>query len=309
MPVRAHFSRIAKRLACLFCLMAAVAPSLSGLASEKPLSMGVFPRRNYAETTRLFTPMANYLGERLGRNVVLVTSRNFEAFSTAVTERRYDIVHYNQYHYIRSAQDYQVIAHIEELGRSTIAGALFVRKDSGITSPAQLRGRKVIFGGGEDAMMSYIAPRFLLLQAGLKKTDFTAVFAVNPPNAILALSLGQAAAAGAGDGALEWKEVRNLVDTGELTALAQTAPVLQLPVAVRRDMPVSLRTSIQAVLVDLVNSEEGRNILNAALMTGMNKAEDRDYAPHRKIAATVFDQDRGAARSPVRADETARSAR
>ena len=149
--------------------------------------MGVFPRNNATETTTMYTPLADYLSERLGRKVILVTSKDFDSFWKAVTERRYDIVHYNQYHYIRSAQTYRVIAHNQEFGKNAVAGALYVRKDSGITEVSQLRGRTVIFGGGKDAMMSYIAPRFLLMQAGLKEGDFKTEFAVNPPNALLAL--------------------------------------------------------------------------------------------------------------------------
>ena len=104
--------------------------------------------------------MATYLGERIDRAIQAVTAKNFGAFWKGVVEHRYDIVHYNQYHYIRSAHAYQVIAHIEEFDKSTIAGVLYVRKSSGITTLSQLRGRTVMFGGGEDAMMSYIAPRF-----------------------------------------------------------------------------------------------------------------------------------------------------
>ena len=100
--------------------------------------MGVFPRRNAAETTRVFTPMVQYLSQQLGREVKLVTAKDFESFWLGVTEQRYDIVHYNQYHYIRSAQTYQVVAHIEELGKSTIAGVIYVRKDSVIKDLAGL---------------------------------------------------------------------------------------------------------------------------------------------------------------------------
>src|SRR5262249_2773643 len=156
-------------------------------------------RRNFSDTAKLFTPMADYLGQRLGRKVTLVTSKNFGAFWKAVSEERYDIVHYNQYHYIRSAQTYQVIAHIEEFGKSTITPTVYVRRDSGITSLAQLRGRTVMFGGGEDAMISHIAIRHMLQQAGLKMDDVKTLFAVNPPNALVALERRQAAAAGAGD--------------------------------------------------------------------------------------------------------------
>lgn len=186
--------------------------------------MGVFPRRSSAETAKAFTPIADYLGERLGRKVRLITAKNFDAFWKAVTERQYDIVHYNQYHYIRSAQTYRVVAHIEEFGKSTIAGVIYVRKDSGITALAQLRGRTIMFGGGEDAMISYIANRYLFLQAGLRKDDFKSLFAVNPPNAIVALIHRQADAAGAGDGVLDLPEVRNAIDVDELTALAVSDP-------------------------------------------------------------------------------------
>lgn len=275
------------RIFPLLWLIAAAIAAPVVPAADDSLIMGVFPRRNAAETTKLFTPMADYLGEKLGRKVKLVTARDFESFWKGVTERRYDIVHYNQYHYIRSAQNYQVITHIEEFGKSTIAGVLYVRKDSGITALAQLRGRTVLFGGGEDAMISYITNRYLMLQAGLKKDDFKSLFAVNPPNSILALHRRQADAAGAGDGVLDLPLVRKSINADELVALATSAPLLQLPVAVKRTMPAKLRVSIQSILVDLKSSEAGKQVLNSAVLTGMGKADDKDYDPHRKIVRAV----------------------
>jgi phosphonate transport system substrate-binding protein len=218
----------------------------------------------------------------------LVTSKDFDAFWKGVEEQRYDIVHYNQYHYIRSTKTYRVIAHTQEFGKSAVAGAVFVRKDSGITDVSQLRGRTVIFGGGKDAMMSYIAPRFLMMQAGLKEADFKTEFAVNPPNALLALYHKQADAAGGGDILIDLPVVRNAINAGELKVLATTEPLLFLPWAVRRGMPANLRESIQAMLTDLDNTEAGRNILKSARTTGIGKAEDKDYAAHRKMTDAVF---------------------
>jgi len=286
----------ANRIIAALALIAAAAASPALRAAEGPLIMGVFPRLKAAETMTRYAPMASYLSKQLGREVMLVTSKDFESFWQGVVERRYDIVHYNQYHYIRSAKAYRIVAHIEELGKSTIAGVIYVRKDSGITRLAQLRGRTVMFGGGEDAMISYIANRYLLLQAGLGKDDFKSLFAVNPPNAVLALNRRQADAAGAGDGVLDLPVVKNAITPDELNALAVSVPLLQLPFAVKRDMPPKLRASIQAILVDLKNSEAGRQVLASALLTGMGKAEDKDYDPHRKIVRAVM----GAADSPQR---------
>ena len=289
MPIHpACWIRSWRRAASVLWLVAtaAVAPPVQG--ADDPLIMGIFPRNKATETTTMYTPLATYLGERLGRKVILVTSRDFDAFWKSVTERRYDIVHYNQYHYIQSAQSYQVVAHNQEFGKNAVAGALFVRKDSGITEVSQLRGRTIIFGGGKDAMLSHIAPRFLLMQAGLKEGDFKSEFAVNPPNTMLALYHRQADAAGGGDILIDLPVVKNAINTQELRLLAATEPLLFLPWAVKRTMPAKLVESIQSILVGLAGSDEGRQVLKAAQTTGMGKAADKDYDPHRKMTTAVF---------------------
>ncbi len=281
-------SRKRRRFTTLLCLTAIGTFAPITRAADAPLIMGVFPRQRSAETARLFTPMADYLGVRLGREVRLATSKNFESFSKAVAEQQFDIVHYNQYQYIRSAKTYKVIAHTQEFGKDSIPGALFVRKDSAITEVAQLRGRTVIFGGGKDAMLSYIAPRYLLMRAGLKEGDFKTEIAVTPQNALVALYHRQADAAGGGEVVLDQPVVRSAINTQEVRVLATTEPLLFLPWAVKRTMPEKLADSIQSILLELEHSEAGRQVLRSAIMTGMGKAEDRDYDPHRKMMMAVF---------------------
>ena len=286
-PARRDFLRGAA--AGLACLAAGLAQ-----AAGEPLILGVFPRYKATETITMFKPLADYLGERLGRTVSLTTSKDFDSFWQGVSEQRYDIVHYNQYHYILSAKTYQVIAQQQEFGKKAVGGALYVRKDSGITELSQLRGRTIIFGGGKDAMLSYIAPRFLLMQAGLKEGDFKSEFAVNPPNALLALYHRQADAAGGGDILIDLPVVRNAINAQELQILSATEPLLFLPWAVKRSMPAKLRDSIQSIMIGLEREEAGRNVLNAAKATGIGRAEDRDYNPHRKMTTAVFGHEKSA---------------
>lgn len=256
-------------------------------ASDDVLTMGIFPRLNASETTKRYAPLADYLSKRLGRKVVLVTSKDFGSFWQGIEEQRYEIVQYNQYHYIRSAKTYRVIAHNKEFGKSTLAGVLYVRKDSGITSIAQLRGRAVLFGGGEDAMIGYIAPMYMLLQAGLKKDEFKAQFAINPINSVIGVYRKQADAAGSGDGAIEQPVLKNAINTEELTTLAVSEELLHLPWAVKRAMPVKQLEAIRSALVDLENGEAGRQILKSAVLTGIGRADDKDYDPHRNMVRAV----------------------
>jgi phosphonate transport system substrate-binding protein len=164
---------------------------------------------------------------------------------------------------------------------------LYVRKDSNITGLTQLRGRTVLFGGGEDAMIGYIAPVYMMLQAGVKKEEFKSRFAVNPLNSVIGVYHKQADAAGSGDGAIEQPALKNAINTNELTVLAVSEQLLHLPWAVKRTMPARLRELIQSELVNLENSEAGKKVLKSAVLTGIGKAEDKDYDPHRKMVEVV----------------------
>lgn len=260
---------------CLFIPYPAVA--------EDGLLMGVFPRRNATITAKFFSPLADYLSQQLGKPVTLVTAKDFKSFWKGVKEKRYDIVHYNQYHYVKSAKDYQVVACNVENGRDVIAGALYVRRDSGISKISQLRGHNIIFGGGRDAMMSYIVPQYLLRKGGLAGTDYKTSFASNPPNAVLAVYFQQADAGGAGDVVMNLPTVTKIANPDELKYLAVSEPIKHLPWVVRRDMPKALQQKIQKLMTGLSGSERGRDILKMAHLDGMRAANDSDYDKIRDI--------------------------
>lgn len=287
-PLRAFLERQASRAAALFAFaLLGAAPALH--AADGTLVLGIFPRYNATETATMYVPLAEHLSRKLPHTrVTVVTAKDFDAFWKGVEQQRYDIVHFNQYHYIRSAEHYRVIGHSREFGRSAVAGAVYVRRDSGINDLAQLKGKTVIFGGGKDAMLSYIAPRFLMMRAGLQEQDFKSEFAVNPPNALLALYHRQADAAGGGDILIDLPVVKNAIDAGELKILATTEPLLFLPWAVKRSMPAKTRETIQQILVELDQTDAGKAVLKAAKTSGIEKAEDKDYAPHRKMIEAVF---------------------
>ena len=264
-------------------------PVMSAQISD-PLIIGVFPRRNAKHTIKLFKPLANYLQERLGRPVKLETSADFNSFWQGVSTQRYDLVHFNQYHYVRSHKKlgYSVIAMNEEFGKSKIAAVITVKKDAGIKSLQDLKGKKIIFGGGPKAMMSYILPKYLLTQAGLKEGDYQEDFAKNPPNAILAVYYGQASAAGAGDIVVEMPAIKSKCDIEKFTYLEVSEPLSHLPWAVKPAMKVDERKRIQKILVGMKETKEGRLTLEKAKLTGLLPATDQDYDKHRKIIESVL---------------------
>lgn len=258
--------------------------------AKDPLYLGVFPRRNARATIKFFTPIAQHLSEKLGREVRLETAKNFREFWKKVLLQRYDIVHFNQYHYIKTSDSnkYRVILQNEEFGKKTIAGAITVRKDSSINTLQDLKNRKIIFGGGKKAMIAYVVPTALLLRAGLKKTDYQQQFTKNPPNSLLSVYYKQTDAAGTGDSVLSLPILKKSIYTSEMKYLVTSKPLAHLPWAVKASMPGSLSADIQKIMVELNQTEAGKKILKTAKLTGIHPATDTDYEPHRKILREVF---------------------
>jgi len=286
---RRHFM-----LALATCLSATSAFSpLPAYSTNKPLILGIFPRRNIKTTYRLFTPLADYLGQVLQREVRLETTKSFSDFWRAVQLRKYDVVHFNQYHYIVShlKYGYEVFLKNKELGKSTIAGSLIVRKDSGINHITDLKDKVVLFGGDRSAMQSYIAATWLLQQGGLKQGDYIEKFAINPPNTIISTFFKRADASGSGDVVMHLDNVTRRIDISQLKFLAKTEQMSHLPWAIRSEMADDLKQAIKQALIDLSTTESGQDILRNAQLDALVPATDSEYDLHRKIITDVYGED------------------
>lgn len=279
------------------CLLVLLAPPTAGPAAAetieplcptgKPLLVGIFPRRNPALTARMFSSLSANLQQALQCPVRIRTAKDFPTFWRGVESRTYDLVHYNQYHYIRSADSYQVIARNEEFGSDRVAGAIYVRRDSGIERLGDLAGKRIVFGGGPSAMMSHIVPRFLLLEAGLGPGQYDHEYAPNPPNAVISVFYKQFAAAGAGDVVMRLPLVTRIVDTDQLKIIARSAPIAHLPWAVKRELPKPLKRRVQHALISMEATAAGREALRLAGLTGLVAAQDSDYERVRSIVERV----------------------
>lgn len=268
-------------------------PSL--IASEMPLRLGIFPRRNVKLTYKLFTPLAQYLSEQLNRDVILETAKSFSVFWGKVKQGRYDIVHFNQYHYIVSHENYgyDVIAANKELGKAEISGALIVRKDSGIEQISDLKDKTILFGGGKRAMQSYISATWLLRKGGLQANDYIEKFAINPPNTIISTYFKRADASGSGDGVMRLGNVQKRIDITQLKILAKTKPMIHLPWAVKSQLSIELRAKIKDILINLDKSTKGLQVLKKSKLDALVPATDSDFNDHRKIITDIYGNDYG----------------
>jgi len=263
------------------------------MADPETLVIGVFPRRPAIESREMFAPLADYLAEKLAMPTRLEVPADFPAFWHDLEAGRFDLVHYNPYHYVRSHQQlgYRAIARNEEQGEGFIRSTIWVRRDSGVDEAADLKNRKVIFGGGRKAMVSYIMASDLLHQAGLSDEDYISQFTINPIHAMKALYHRQGAAAGLNYNADKQERLRRKVDFAELKRLLVSKPVAHHPWAVSPRISDGLGKEIGMALLSLNQSPQGSEILHQAGLSGLLPASDRDYDEHRAIIRRVLGED------------------
>jgi phosphonate transport system substrate-binding protein len=185
-------------------------------------------------------------------------------------------------------QGYQAIVRNVEQGQATLGAALLVRADSGIDSIADLKGKKIVFGGDRTAMQAYVTATYLLRRGGLRKGDYLEEFAKNPPNAVMAVHFKQADAAGAGDHVLAMPMLAKQIDTSQLKYLVKGEPLPHLPWAVKGSMAPDLRQVIQQAMTQLNRSPEGQAILRQMGYDGFLPTSDGDYDKHRHIISEVL---------------------
>jgi phosphonate transport system substrate-binding protein len=274
----------------ILCLMF-VSPEVL-YADDDQLRIGVFPRRSVAATKEMFTPVINYLGEKLEMKTSLDVPPDMPAFWSRLENGEYDLVHMNQYHYVRAHAKlgWQVILKNEEFGKATIAAALYVLKDSKIKSLSDLQGKLIVFGGGDHAMVASIMTRDILMQGGIQDDAYIGMTTLHTLKSIMSVYYKQADAAGVGDIVTSVPAIKKKIDVDKLRVLAKSKSLAHLPWAVRGDMEVKSREKITKALIALNESSQGKKILKAAGLTGIRKVSDSDYDPHRKIIKRVLNE-------------------
>lgn len=264
----------------LFALLSA-AP-----ARAQDIRLGVLPRLSAAELTSMFRPLADHLQARTGKKVEIVIPKDFAAYEALVQSGGVDLGFANPYVYVKAKKETDLVPLViasEKKGGDRFRGVFIVRKDSGISDLAALKGKVVIFVD-EDSLGGYLAQALLLKKSGLDplKDVVRLPFAKKHDNVAMAV-FNRAAAAGAirED---DFDKMQGKVDLSQLAILARTDEFPNWPLYATPRLAPALRETVRAALLELA---EGSAPLEAAKLKRFTKVEDKDYDIVRAAARSV----------------------
>jgi phosphate/phosphite/phosphonate ABC transporter binding protein len=277
---RRHFS--------LVILAVLLAGLFASSAAAQELKFGFTPVLSEPEMRAEFEPLMNYLSESIGQKVTLYIAKDYGDLRTQMESGSVDIGSFSPFAYVDAARGgkIRIIAQSIIEGSATYRGIIVVRKDSGLKTIADLKGKRFAFVDPKSAS-GYVYPRAMLIEKGINPETFfkETIFAGSHDKVIAAVLEGRSDAGAIYDGALGVAR-RSGVVVDNLLTLASSDPIPHDAIAVRIGMDKGLAKRIQLALINLDKSEAGRRVIAGSKkkLTGHVIAQDSLFDVVRRTA-------------------------
>jgi phosphate/phosphite/phosphonate ABC transporter binding protein len=258
-------------------------------AAGRELTFGFTPVLSESDMRVEFEPLMTYLSDCIGQKVVLYVARDYGDLRTQMESGAVDIGTFSPFAYVDAARGgkIRIIAQCVINGTATYRGIIVARRDSGLKSLTDLRGKRFAFVDPKSAS-GFVYPRALLIEKGITpESSFKeTIFAGGHDKVIAAVLEGRADAGAVYEDALAIAKSKG-APTENLVTLGRTAPIPHDAIAVRVGLDEALAKKIRAALVDLDKFEAGRRVIANSKpkeLTGYMIAEDSLYDMVRRTA-------------------------
>lgn len=252
------------------------------LPAQAEIRFGVHPFKPASKLFEAFTPLTDYLSEKMGEKVSLQISKDYQIHTDAIGKGDLDIAYLGPASYVSLRNNYgeiPLLARQAINGNPVFRGKIFVHKNSPIQSLHELKGKKFAFGEPHSTM-SHLVPRYTLYQAGVSVEQFSSYkFAGDHVNVALGVLSGDF------DAGATKEDVYYKYEARGLRSIATTPPLSDHVFVASKKMPHAKVTKLREILLNIDKDPKGQNILQAmtAGVTALVPVQDGDYDSLRAV--------------------------
>jgi phosphonate transport system substrate-binding protein len=277
--------RLAILLAGAFLLACEPAPANKPLqysnepamASVPVYRLAIHPLYNPQMLNAAYQPLVDHLNTRLSNaRVELEASRDYQAFEEKYTKRQPEFLLPNPWQTLQAMKvGYHVIAMAGDA--QDFKGIFIVRRDSGIKTPADLKG-KVVSYPSHTALAAAIMPQYFLHAHGINvNRDIQNAYVGSQESSILNVYLGMSAAGATWPPPWRLFQRDHPKEAADLKVIWETEPLINNSVMVRDDVPEAVREQVKNALLSLAQQPSGIAILQGMSTAGFYAADDTSY--------------------------------
>ena len=252
----------------------------------KEYVFGVHPLHNPKRLHEVFGPLMRYLeGHMPGASFRLEASRDYAAYDEKLYAGRFDFSLPNPFQTVNSLETgYRVFGKMGD--DHNFHGIILVRKDSGINSVLDLKGKAVSFPA-PTALAATMMPQYYMQTNGLDvMSDIDVRYVGSQESSIMNVFLGDTVAAAT------WPPPWRLLSkerpelARELEIKWETMPLPNNGLVVRSDVSVELTQRVGDLMFNLHQNEQGREILARMELSRFETANNDTYSPVIEFIST-----------------------
>ncbi|MDO9028302.1 MAG: phosphate/phosphite/phosphonate ABC transporter substrate-binding protein [Candidatus Roizmanbacteria bacterium] len=259
---------------------------------EKPLLIGLIPEQNIFKQLERYKPLADYLSKKTGRKIELKVLTRYGNSIDNFASMGLDGAFFGSFTYTLAHAKLGVDVLARPLsinGTSTYHGLIFVRKDSGIKTAKDMKGKTFAFVD-KATTAGYLLPVVYFKKHGienykiyLKETYFTGTH----DDAIYDV-LNRKADIGAAKNTV-YDRLANIDSRikNELVILERSPDVPENGLAIREDLDSSIKNKLKEALLNMHNDAEGTKVLKDFGATRFIETVDDDYTNVYKYAKQI----------------------
>jgi phosphonate transport system substrate-binding protein len=252
-------------------------------AEHRTLIFGFLPILSAERLVTRFSPLVDYLSQRSHLDIRMETAPDFAEFIRRTQHgRRYDIL-FTAPHFFYLAEHERGYRALVRVDRPGMKAVVVVPAGSPIHTLPELRGQALATTG--PLALSTLLIRGLLTRAGLDPDKDLRL--VPTPSHIAALLSSQQGTTDASAVMLPvFRQARpDIRDTMRIVAESGMAPHIPLGVAPWVDEDIGRQ--LQAILIEMSNDPEGRDVLSHLEWPGFVPVDEHEYDSVRSLAEQI----------------------
>ena len=260
------------------------------LAASVPvdfIGFGIEPiGESSVEILKKFNPLAEYLGKKIGKRVELRAVSDYEGAIRDISQGITHLCFMTPTTYIEANKKYGVEVLVKALteGKASYHSVIIAKSDSNISSVEDIKGHTFAFGD-PHSLSNYIAPRIMLLDAGIDLKDLLYYDYLGAHEAVLNAVLKGNFDAGGVTESIAYR----FKDKGiKIIKLSEDLPGFSI--CISKALPERDRVSIRATLTALTDATpEGASVLGSIYRryTAFEEASDSEYANVRNMMSRL----------------------
>jgi len=276
---------LAATLLLASCEKAAAPPAYTPTLASAPArakvaeyTFAVTPMSNFRDVYDVFQPIMDYMNARLpDARLVLEVPRGLDEHEHQLAARSFAFALSNPWHTWRATQTggYTIFGKFSD--DANFHGIWIVRKDSGIKSLTDLKGKKICFPP-KSALAGTMMPRMQLREHGVDPLRDVSVTYVGSQHASI-MEVYTKGAVACATWPLAWINFQRLnpEESKALEARFPTTSLINQGLAARNDVPPDLVRRVAGLLQGMDQTPEGKKLLKMVPVRRFEPAITADY--------------------------------